>query len=362
MKEIISTYKAIVVQIHTPTSSGSGLIVKDKNIIVTNRHVVFGNDKVIVRGENFEKKMTDVLYTDALNDLAFLRIPDGYDSAEQVEISQVTVEAGESIIAIGHPLGLRFTATKGIVSKAERRFNNVDYIQVDAAINPGNSGGPLINENGEVVGVNTFIYRDSESLGFALPATKLDSIITEFAEKGIEERSSMCPSCTNIIVKSSLQDGYCAHCGNKFDLTEFDAQEYQPEGVSKIVEAILKGIGKDVRLARLGKVSWEIEEGSALVKITHNTKNGFVYADATLGALPKANIGDLYAYLLKENFDLECLTFSITGQNIVLGTIIYDRDLNEESGKIIFSELFQKADEYDDLLHEKYGMLLAEKV
>ncbi len=360
MKEIISTYKDIVVQIHTPNGSGSGLIVKDKNIIVTNRHVVFGTDEVIVRGENFTKTITDVLYTDALNDIAFLRMPDGYSSAEQVEISEATVEAGESIIAIGHPLGLRFTATKGIVSKAERRFNNVDYIQVDAAINPGNSGGPLINENGEVVGVNTFIYRDGESLGFALPSTKLHSIITEFSDKEINERASMCSSCTNIIVKSSLQDGYCAHCGNKFDLAEFDAQDYAPEGVSKTIEGILTEIGKDVRLARVGKVSWDIEEGSALVKITHNTKNGFIYADATLGALPKENIGELYTYLLKENFDLECLTFSIDRQNIVLGTIIYDHDLNQESGKVILSELFQKADEYDDLLHEKYGMVLAE--
>jgi serine protease Do len=360
MKEIISTYKNIVVQIHTPNGSGSGLIVKDKNIIVTNRHVVFGNDEVIVRGEHFDKTLTDVLYTDALNDIAFLRMPDGYDTAEQVEISQATVEAGEAIIAIGHPLGLRFTATKGIVSKAERRFNNVDYIQVDAAINPGNSGGPLINENGEVVGVNTFIYRDGESLGFALPSTKLHSLITEFADKGVDERASMCSSCTNIIVKSSLQDGYCAHCGNKFDLNEFDAKEYQPEGVSKTIEDILTGIGKDVRLSRIGKVSWHVEEGSAFVKITHNTKNGFIYADATLGALPKTNIGELYAYLLEQNYDLECLTFSIDRQNIILGTIIYDHDLNQESGKIILSELFQKADEYDDLLHEKYGMVLAE--
>lgn len=360
MKEIISTYKHIVVQILTPTGSGSGLIIKDKNIIVTNRHVVFGNNEVIVRGEYFDKTLTDVLYTDALNDIAFLRMPDDYNKAEQVEVSQLKVEAGETIVAIGHPLGLRFTATQGIVSKAERRFNNVDYIQVDAAINPGNSGGPLINEKGEVVGVNTFIYRDSESLGFALPSTKLQAIMNEFNEKGLDERSSMCSSCTNIIVKSSLQDGYCAHCGNKFDLNEFHAPEYRPEGVSKTIEDILSEIGKDVRLSRVGKVIWEIEEGSAIVKITHNTKNGFIYADATLGALPKANIGELYTFLLAQNYDLGCLTFSIDRQNIVLGTIIYSHDLNHESGKLILSELFQKADHYDDLLHEKYGMVLAE--
>lgn len=360
MKEVINKYKGIVVQILTPYSTGSGLIVKDKNLIVTNRHVVFGNDDVVVRGENFPKRMTQVVYTDALNDLAFLRLPDEYENAEQVTISRDRVDAGQAIMAIGHPRGLRYTATQGIVSKAERNFNNVDYIQVDAAINPGNSGGPLINEAGEVVGVNTFIYRDSESLGFALPSTKLIDILTEFHDRGVDERASMCASCTNIVVLTNLQDGYCSHCGSKFDVKEFDAPDYVPEGVSKTIEDILTGIGKDVRLARVGKDGWDIEEGSALVKITYNTKNGFIYADATLGALPKDNIGELYQFLLKENYLLDNLAFSINHQNIVLGTIIYDHDLNAISGKMVFEELFKKADDYDDLLQDRYGMIMAD--
>lgn len=356
MRDVITTYKDIVVQIHTPTGSGSGLIVKDQGIIVTNRHVIFGNDEVVVRGEHFKKRLAEVIYTDALNDLAFLKLPEEYDRATQVEISQTDVEAGEAIIAIGHPLGLRFTATKGIVSKAERRFNNVDYIQVDAAINPGNSGGPLINEDGQVVGVNTFIYRDGESLGFALPSTKLHRIITEYREKGIVERASMCVSCTNIVTREAIQDGYCPHCGNKFDLKEFDADDYQPGGVSLTIESILKAIGKDVKLARVGKAGWEIEEGSALVKIKYNSKDGFIYADATLGTLPKENIGALYSYLLRENYKIDNLTFSVDKQNIMLSTIIYDHDLNAETGQLILSELFKKADEYDDLLHNEYGV------
>lgn len=360
MKEIISTYRDIVVQIHTPGGSGSGLIIKDQSLIVTNRHVVYGSEEVIVRGENFEKKLAKVVYTDALNDLAFLRLPDGYETAAQVQISRELVEAGDEIIAIGHPLGLRFTATQGIVSKAQRNFNNVDYIQVDAAINPGNSGGPLINRRGEVVGVNTFIYRDGESLGFALPATKLHTILTEFIDKKLGEKASMCASCTNIIVKSSLQDGYCAHCGNKFDVQEFDTPVYAPEGVSKTIEAILTTIGKDVKIARMGKTSWEIEEGSAMIRITYNTTNGFIYADAILGALPKDNIGELYTYLLEQNYKMDNVSFSISKQNIILGTIIYDYDLNPESGQLIFSNLFKKADDYDSILHQEYNIVMYE--
>lgn len=361
MKEIISTYKDIVVQIHTPGGSGSGLIVKDHQLIVTNRHVIYGHEEVIVRGENFAKKMTQVVYSDALNDLAFLRLPDGYDTAAQVEISREEVEAGEAIIAIGHPMGLQFTATQGIVSKAQRNFNNVDYIQVDAAINPGNSGGPLINSFGHVVGINTFIYRDGESLGFALPSTKLYSILSEFRSTGSLERASMCSSCSNIVLKSTLQDGYCGHCGTKFDVQEFESAQYIPEGVSKTIEDILAGIGKDVSIARVGKTAWDIEEGSAAIKISYNPQNGFIYADATLGSLPKDNIGDLYTYLLEQNYAIDSLSFSINKQNIILGMIIYDYDLTFESGRLIFSDLFEKADEYDSILHDKYGVLMPDR-
>jgi len=359
MKDIINNYKDIMVQIHTPGGSGSGFIVKEKNLIVTNRHVIFGNEKVAIRGENFVKTMADVIYTDPLNDIAFLRIPDGYEKSVHVAISNNKVEAGEKIMAIGHPMGLRFTATQGIVSKAERKFNNVDYIQVDAAINPGNSGGPLINELGEVVGVNTFIYRDGESLGFALPSVTLNEILIEFSTKSNNERSSKCSSCTNILTKSSLQDGYCPHCGNKFDVKEFESMKYEPEGISATIEKILTSLGKNVELSRVGKYGWEVESGSALIKITYNANHN-IYCDATLGSLPKENIGKMYEFMLRENYGLENLTLSVDRQNIVLGTIIIDSYLNAESGTEIIGALFEKADYYDHLLAEQYGMELAE--
>ena len=360
MEAVIDSYKDIIVQIHTPGGSGSGFIVKDKNLIVTNRHVIHGHEEVVVRGEKFGKTITQVVYTDPLNDIAFLRVPDGYEESGHVTISGERVNAGERIVAIGHPLGLRFTATQGIVSKSERKFNNVDYIQVDAAINPGNSGGPLINEEGHVVGVNTFIFRNGESLGFALPSLTLNEILADYDTNFRDKRASKCSSCTNLVTKESLQDGYCPHCGNKFDISEFESKSYMPEGVSATMEDILTSIGKDVRLARVGKSAWDVEEGSALIKITHNLKNRFIYCDAVLGSLPKQNIGDLYEYMLKENYSLEALSFSVDRQNIILSTIIYDADLNKETGTEILDELFKKADDYDNFLADTYGMEMAE--
>ncbi len=360
MKDIINDYKDVIVQINTPTSSGSGFIIKDQNLIVTNRHVISGNQEVVIRGEKLKKTLAKVVYTDALNDIAFLRIPDNYDTSRSITISNQLVNAGDPIIAIGHPLGLRFTATQGIISKSDRKFNNVDYIQVDAAINPGNSGGPLINSEGHVVGVNTFIYRDGESLGFALPSVTLNEILREYSDQPQNERASKCPSCSNLLTETTLQDGYCPHCGNKFDDKEFKSIDYMPEGVSKTMEDILVSIGKDVKLARVGKSGWDIEEGSALIKITHNLKNKFIYCDAILGSLPKQNIGNLYAYMLKENYALESLSFSVSGQNIILNTVIFDLDLNAETGKEILGELFKKADDYDNYLADTYNMEMAE--
>lgn len=360
MKDIINQYKSNIVQIHTPYGSGSGFILKNEQLIVTNRHVILGCEEVVIRGEHFKKIRTNVLYTDLMYDLAFLALPsDQQNNANNITLSDEPVHDGETVLAIGHPLGLRFTSTQGIVSKDARVFKNVEYIQVDAAINPGNSGGPLINEKGEVVGVNTFIYREGESLGFALPSALLKQTIQDYTEHSNNQRSTRCSSCSNVSQVSKIEGDYCPHCGNKFDSNEFNAVPYAPVGVSATIERILSKIGKDVPLSRLGKAAWDIEEGSALVKITY-AKSGFIYADATLGSLPKENIGPLYEFMLNQNDSLGALSFSVNRDNIVLGTIIYDHDLNEESGELIFSELFKKADDYDDLMHSEYGMTMAE--
>ncbi|WP_035844478.1 trypsin-like peptidase domain-containing protein [Crocinitomix catalasitica] len=362
MKEIINRYKDVVVQIHTPFASGSGFIMRGHEIIVTNRHVVQGNSEVVIRGENFNKTLTEVLYTDAKNDIAFLKIPAAVQSSTNIEINKLPVEAGDEILAIGHPLGLSFTATRGIVSKALRDFNDVDYIQVDAAINPGNSGGPLVNENGELAGINTFIYKEGESLGFALPAGKMDELIKEYKSTADGKRAAKCTSCTNIVTEDTLQDNYCSHCGNKFDIKEFKPVPYAPEGIADKIEQVLQDLGKDVKLARVGQTMWDIKEGSALIKISINKKNGFIYADATLGGLPKRQIKELYTFLLSENNSLQGISFSVSRQNIILGSIIHSQDFNVEIAREVFDTLFKKADYYDDVLVDQFGVIMSENV
>src|SRR5205814_7233075 len=119
------------------------------------------------------------------------------------------VQDGDEVLAIGHPYGLNYTATQGVVSRADRVQQGIHYIQIDAAINPGNSGGPLVNEEGEVLGVNTFIIKGGDNLGFALPVSYLKEALDQYLPiKG--ETAIRCPSCGTVVTEKTLDNGeYC---------------------------------------------------------------------------------------------------------------------------------------------------------
>lgn len=154
---------------------GSGFIVDGTGIVLTNAHVVNGADTVTVTlrdGRTFEGEVKGV---DETLDLAVVKI-EGSDLPVAPLGSSDEVRVGDWAIAVGNPLGLDNTVTLGIVSTLNRSSSQVgipdkrvDFIQTDAAINPGNSGGPLLNELGEVIGINTAIRADAEGIGFAIP-------------------------------------------------------------------------------------------------------------------------------------------------------------------------------------------------
>ncbi|WP_278000304.1 HhoA/HhoB/HtrA family serine endopeptidase [Nodosilinea sp. LEGE 07088] len=165
---------------------GSGFIIDDTGNILTNAHVVNGADRVVVTlkdGRNFEAVVEGV---DDVTDLAVVKIE---DDAEDDALPVATlgnsdqVEVGDWAIAVGNPLGLDNTVTLGIVSTLKRTSSSVgipgkrlEFIQTDAAINPGNSGGPLVNQRGEVIGINTAIRADAMGIGFAIPINKAKEV------------------------------------------------------------------------------------------------------------------------------------------------------------------------------------------
>ena len=151
MTQFTQKIEDAVVRIQNPWGLGTGFCLNKYNLIVTNRHVVQGCRKVVINSEKFKKRTAPVLYVDPLYDLAFIEKPEGTIFADlELAPADYVLNDGDPIMAVGHPFGLKYTNTKGIISKAARKQNGIDYIQTDAAINPGNSGGPLINQEGNV--------------------------------------------------------------------------------------------------------------------------------------------------------------------------------------------------------------------
>ncbi|MEO0646596.1 MAG: HhoA/HhoB/HtrA family serine endopeptidase [Cyanobacteria bacterium J06650_10] len=171
--------------------TGSGFILDANGTIVTNAHVVEGADQVTVTFKDGRELRGEVIGEDSLTDVAVIKVDERNLPTVTLGNSEV-LRPGEWAIAIGNPLGLDNTVTAGIISATGRTSaqirvpdKRVDFIQTDAAINPGNSGGPLLNERGEVIGVNTAIIGGgAQGLGFAIPINQARAIADELIAKG----------------------------------------------------------------------------------------------------------------------------------------------------------------------------------
>ncbi|HYW18173.1 MAG TPA: HhoA/HhoB/HtrA family serine endopeptidase [Nodularia sp. (in: cyanobacteria)] len=173
--------------------TGSGFILRENGLLVTNAHVVADTDTVQVTlkdGRTFKGRVVGV---DPITDVAVVKIPENKLPIVKLGNSQNLIP-GQWAIAIGNPLGLDNTVTIGIISATGRTSaqvgvpdKRVSFIQTDAAINPGNSGGPLLNAQGEVIGINTAIRADAQGLGFAIPIETAARIANELFTKGRAE-------------------------------------------------------------------------------------------------------------------------------------------------------------------------------
>jgi S1-C subfamily serine protease len=172
-----------VVTVKTDISQGTGFIISEEGFIITNAHLLAGGKRVETM--NYEQRIfrTSFVGYDSELDLALLKINGQFNPLSLADSNSVHV--GERVVAIGNPLGLQFSVSQGIVSGIHRKGPNGlnYYIQTDAALNPGNSGGPLINSQGEVIGINNFKSASGESLGFALESNKIRQAVNNISEE-----------------------------------------------------------------------------------------------------------------------------------------------------------------------------------
>ena len=171
-----------VVTVRTDISQASGFVIANNGYVVTNAHVLEGARAAGVITYDGKLHSVSLIGTNSDMDIVLLKIAD--TSYKPLTLaSSSSVQVGEKVIAIGNPLGLQFSVSEGIVSAMHREGENGlnAYIQTDAALNPGNSGGPLIDINGQVVGINNYKLGGSENIGFALESDYIKGAVNNIA-------------------------------------------------------------------------------------------------------------------------------------------------------------------------------------
>jgi S1-C subfamily serine protease len=170
----------------TKHSLGSGVIISADGFILTNYHVIERASRIRVMLSDESTHEARVLAGDELNDLALIKIDPEAPLPAVAFAEDDDLFLGETVITLGNPFGLAHTVTVGVLSAKNReaRYNGEvmyrDILQTDAAVNPGNSGGPLLNTDGELIGINVAIYQDAQNIGFAVPVKRAKTLLTRW--------------------------------------------------------------------------------------------------------------------------------------------------------------------------------------
>ncbi len=176
--EAAKQYGPAVVLVKTAGGLGSGFFINKKGYLITNFHVICGEKHITVTQfvkegkiiRRVVRKDVEIIATAPFHDLAILRVKDFDTEITPVIFSpEETLRMGETVFAIGNPLGLERSVTEGVLSQTHRNFGGILYLQIDAPVNPGNSGGPLFNARGQVVGIINMGIPNMEGLNFAIP-------------------------------------------------------------------------------------------------------------------------------------------------------------------------------------------------
>jgi S1-C subfamily serine protease len=189
IESVVSVYTYGGNRSYANNSIGSGVIFSEDGYIVTNTHIISGNQLIKVKLHNGEEIDANLIGADVNADIAVLKI-NSNSVLKPINVSNSDdLKIGDKVLAIGNPYGIGISVSSGIISATGRDYGNpyLELIQTDAAINPGNSGGALINENGNLIGINTKIFSRTgayQGLGFAIPSNNIVQIASEIIQYG----------------------------------------------------------------------------------------------------------------------------------------------------------------------------------
>ena len=348
---ILNKIETSVYRINTSTGSGSGFYSIKDNVIITNYHVVAGNKQVSIEDHDKNRYLANVIYANPGKDIAFLHAKELSTPTDTVNtITESLSTSGDKVLVLGYPYGMPFTVTEGIVSNPKQIMDGNRFIQTDAAINPGNSGGPVINNEGELIGVVTSKFSDADNMGFAIPMETLREELEIVEELDNENFTVGCHSCNGLIEEKT---NYCPNCGS--DINEQIFENSPISELSVKMENAISKLGISPILARAGREFWSFHQGSAEIKM-YVYDNNYLFAVSPLNQLPRKNLDKLYQHILTE--DTGDYTLSISDNKIFLSYRVHISDLYSESEEEIlekFAGLAQKADDLDDYFVNEFG-------
>lgn len=346
---MIEVSKAIF-KVNTAGGSGTAFYLKDRKIFVTNQHVVQGFKKVSVEDQQKNRYLAEVIQINPDADLAVLKTKEDFDtpllSIEAIELPKVQ----DKVFVLGFPFGMPYTVTEGIVSAPRQLMDGRYFIQTDAAVNPGNSGGPVINANGEVIGVTTAKFNNADNVGFAIPADVLKNDLESIQKNPEFKFSIKCNSCKHLVFEKTE---YCPNCGANIDPNLFNDIELTE--LEKFCEEAIRDLGIDPVLARTGYEFWEFHHGSSLIRIFVFNRN-YIYATSPLNNLPSENLEALYNYMLSD--PISPFKLGVYDNKIFIAYRVHISSISGERREEVkknFSSMLIKADKMDDLFFKEYG-------
>jgi serine protease Do len=344
------TFEPVIFKVNTAEGSGTSFYLKDKDIFVTNYHVVGQFKQIALEDHDGNRFLGNVIMVNPDDDIAFVRAETAFELPHLPLHPHESVNRGDKVYVAGFPFGMPFTVTEGVVSAPSQPMSGKNYIQTDAAVNPGNSGGPVLNANGEVIGITTSKFSDADNMGFAVPISVLKDEFDKLSSITSNSFNLVCESCKALVPEGNE---YCDSCGAEINMSYFE--EPLLTDFSRFCEDAIASLGISPVLARKGYEFWEFYVDSALVRLfIYNSS--YLYATSPINALPAQNILPLLEELVTK--DLSPFKLGIYNKEVFVSYRTYVSDIFSSRSHEIqknITALFHKANELDDYFVEKFG-------
>ncbi len=342
-----------VFQVFTGGGTGTGFLISP-TVLVTNCHVVAPYRKVAVELRDKRRIIGNVRRINPRRDLAIVELGNPQPESVFEVVASDALQATQRLNIVGFPIGLPLSLTEGVISHPNQLFDELRFVQTDAAINPGNSGGPMLNDQKQVVAVTTCKLTRADNVGFGIPGSDVRAFIEAFhgqtADFGVT-----CPSCDQLLLATTR---YCDGCGS--DLEELDLDSYftpaDEHPVVAFVESSLAQASVDPILARHGELNWSFYSGSAPIQIWSCCPDHLCFLSA-LAQPGKQKLGDLFRYLLAEAH--APFVFDMADNVIRLSLTLHASDIFTHPDPAALKEriatFIAMADKADNHLIDTYG-------